>query len=206
MLRFNERLASSYFNPRRLAPTFPAGVAAEPRVNGDIGQEGPVGGWSLLVENAGGATRRFELAEIKALPRQEMVTELKCIEGWSTPVHWAGARLVDFMTTYRMGTRSGNPPDPKEKSDDLLPYVRMETPDKKYYVGLEMASALHPQTLLCYEMNGQPLTDEHGAPLRLVIPVKYGIKNIKRIGTITFSDTRPRDYWAERGYDWYSGL
>src|SRR6516162_1481536 len=51
MLRFNERLASSYFNPSRLAPTFPAGVAAEPRVNGDIGQEGPVGGWSLLVEN-----------------------------------------------------------------------------------------------------------------------------------------------------------
>jgi DMSO/TMAO reductase YedYZ molybdopterin-dependent catalytic subunit len=68
-----------------------------------------------------------------------------------------------------------------------------------------MASALHPQTLLCYEMGGQPLTPDHGAPLRLVIPVKYGIKNLKQIGTIRFTDHRPADYWAERGYDWYAG-
>ncbi len=82
---------------------------------------------------------------------------------------------------------------------------RAETPDREYYVGLDMASALHPQTLLCYEMDGRPLTPDHGAPLRLVIPVKYGIKNLKRIGTIRFADVRPADYWAERGYDWYSG-
>ena len=68
-----------------------------------------------------------------------------------------------------------------------------------------MASALHPQTLLCYEMDGQPLTPEHGAPIRLVIPVKYGFKSIKRIGTIRFTDRRPADYWAEQGYDWYAG-
>jgi DMSO/TMAO reductase YedYZ molybdopterin-dependent catalytic subunit len=54
-------------------------------------------------------------------------------------------------------------------------------------------------------MNHQPLTSEHGAPLRLVIPVKYGIKYIKWIGTIRFTDERPADYWAERGYDWYAG-
>ena len=54
-------------------------------------------------------------------------------------------------------------------------------------------------------MNGQPLTLAHGAPLRLVIPVKYGYKNIKRIGTIRFTATRPADYWAEQGYDWYAG-
>lgn len=83
--------------------------------------------------------------------------------------------------------------------------MSLETPDGGYYVGLDMESALHPQTLLCYEMNGQPLSLEHGAPLRLVIPVKYGIKNIKRIGTIRYTDTRPADYWAERGYDWYAG-
>ena len=69
----------------------------------------------------------------------------------------------------------------------------------------DMASALHPQTLLCYEMNGRPLTPAHGAPLRLVIPIKYGIKNLKQIGTIQFTDERPADYWAERGYDWYAG-
>ena len=84
--------------------------------------------------------------------------------------------------------------------------MALETPDGDYYVGLDMASAMHPQTLLCYEMNGEALTSEHGAPLRLVIPVKYGVKNLKRIGKINFSDSRPRDYWAERGYDWYAGF
>jgi hypothetical protein len=72
-------------------------------------------------------------------------------------------------------------------------------------MGIDAESAFHPQTLLCYEMNGMPLAPEHGAPLRLVIPVKYGIKNLKRIGTIHFTDERPADYWAERGYDWYVG-
>ena len=65
---------------------------------------------------------------------------------------------------------------------------------------------MHPQTLLAFEMNGENLRLKNGAPLRLVIPVKYGIKNIKRIGKIFFSDQRPPDYWAEQGYDWYAGL
>ncbi len=64
---------------------------------------------------------------------------------------------------------------------------------------------LHPQTLLCYEMQGAPLTLAHGAPLRLVTPLKYGVKHLKRIGVLRFMDARPEDYWAERGYDWYIG-
>ncbi|HEY4108690.1 molybdopterin-dependent oxidoreductase, partial [Puia sp.] len=59
---------------------------------------------------------------------------------------------------------------------------------------------------LCYEMTGQPLPANHGAPLRLIIPVKYGVKNLKRIGRMNFSNDRPRDYWFERGYDYYCGL
>src|SRR6267143_1311005 len=70
-----------------------------------------------------------------------------------------------------------------------------------YFVGLDMQSAAHPQTLLAYELNGQPLTWQHGAPLRLAIPVKYRIKNIKRLGVIRYTNVRPADYWAERGYD-----
>ncbi len=145
------------------------------------------------------------LADIKRLPRVEMTTELKCIEGWSVIVHWAGARLSDFAATYQPPTRNGASPDVRQRPQDLVRYVGLETPDEGYYVGLDMASALHPQTLLCYEMNGQPLTLAHGAPLRLVTPVKYGIKHIKRIGRISFTDERPADFWAERGYDWYSG-
>jgi DMSO/TMAO reductase YedYZ molybdopterin-dependent catalytic subunit len=68
-----------------------------------------------------------------------------------------------------------------------------------------MPSALQSQTLLCYEMNGKPLPVNQGFPLRLIIPVKYGIKHLKRIGTMFFSNDKPADYWAERGYDYYAG-
>ena len=134
-----------------------------------------------------------------------MTTELRCIEGWSDG-RALGRRAAGGP---RRGHGFGDPQRPARRSDrhadDLLGYAALETPDREYYVGLDMASALHPQTLLCYEMDGQPLTPEHGAPLRLVIPVKYGIKNLKQIGTIRFTDVRPADYWAERGYDWYAG-
>lgn len=86
-----------------------------------------------------------------------------------------------------------------------MKYISLATPDKGYYVGIDMPSALHPQTLLCYEMNGKPLPVNQGFPLRLIIPVKYGIKHLKRIGTIYFSNDKPADYWAERGYDYYAG-
>ena len=87
-----------------------------------------------------------------------------------------------------------------------MKYVGMMTPDEEYYVGVDMPSALHPQTILCYEHNNKPLTPDHGYPLRLIIPVKYGIKSIKRIGSMYFDNEKPSDYWAERGYDYYSGL
>jgi DMSO/TMAO reductase YedYZ molybdopterin-dependent catalytic subunit len=205
VLGLNERLARTAFRPSRTAPEFPRDAARQPRVNGRIGLDPTIdpAAWRLRVigtSGAGGA-RLFRLVEIKALPRVEMTTELKCIEGWSTVVQWAGARLADVAALTGLATRSGLRDDP----GDLLRYAALETPDAAYYVGLDMASALHPQTLLCYEMGGRPLTADHGAPLRLVIPVKYGIKSLKQIGTLRFTDSRPADYWAERGYDWYAG-
>ena len=140
------------------------------------------------------ANRRSAYRIFKRCPKIVMNTELKCIEGWSRVIQWGGARFRDFVARYYAD--SVNPDQ----------YVAVQTPDGEYYVGLDMASAMHPQTLLCYEMNGQPLQTQHGAPLRLVVPVKYGIKNLKRIGRIDFSDSRPKDYWAERGYDWYAGF
>ena len=145
------------------------------------------------------------LDDIKSLPRVEMTTELKCIEGWSVVVNWTGARFSDFIGKYQPATRNGSQPDAANHPENLVPYISMVTPDGGYYVGMDMPSILHPQTLLAYEMNGAPLTLEHGAPLRLVTPTKYGIKQIKRIGRISFTGERPADYWAERGYDWYSG-
>jgi DMSO/TMAO reductase YedYZ molybdopterin-dependent catalytic subunit len=209
MLQLNERLAGSLFSDSRLAPTYARSRAAErPRVNGHIGIDAPIdpATWRLRVEDAGGRKTSLSLEDITKLPRTEIVTELKCIEGWVEIVHWGGTPLRDFAAHYRLGTRSGAVLDPRRDPADLWPYVSLATPDRGYYVGLDIASALHPQTLLCWEMNGRPLSSGHGAPLRLIIPVKYGIKNIKRIGVIRFQDERPGDYWAERGYDWYAGL
>ncbi len=107
-------------------------------------------------------------------------------------MHWGGTRFQDFAKAY--------PPARGMK------YVSMETPDGEYFVGLDLESALQPQTLLCYEMSGEAITEEHGAPLRLCIPTKYGIKNIKQIAKIEYRSERPKDYWAERGYDWFAGL
>jgi DMSO/TMAO reductase YedYZ molybdopterin-dependent catalytic subunit len=203
MLSFNEKLSQAYFREGRLSPSFSQDEAAEPRVNGDIGLPHEVEkDWRLKVAGSG-TEEVLTLSSIKYLPRYEMVTELKCIEGWSTVVQWAGARFADFIAQSPQASRSGRRPEGKRT--DLFDYVSLTTPNNGYYVGLDQASALHRQTLLCYEMNGQPLTAGHGAPLRLVIPLKYGIKNIKCIGSIRFTDRRPEDYWAERGYDWYAG-
>ena len=206
MLQFNERVSGALFKDTRLAPTFAAALADEPRVNGHVGLGDGFRAdqWQLRVKGTKGREKLLSLADIQALPKVEMITELKCIEGWSNVVKWTGARLFDLATRYGFGTRNGEPFDANRR-ENWVDYVRMATPDEDYYVGLDIASALHPQTLLCYAMNDESLTAGHGAPLRLAIPVKYGIKNIKRIGTLEFTDRRPADYWAERGYDWYAG-
>ena len=121
-------------------------------------------------------------------------------------MQFGGVRFVDFVTRFGLATRSGRAPDPERDPQDLYRYVYLATPNEGYYVGLYMASALHPQTLLCDTMNWQALSRQHGAPLRLYLAVKYGFKSLKRVALIRFQDERPRDYWADRGYDWYAGL
>jgi DMSO/TMAO reductase YedYZ molybdopterin-dependent catalytic subunit len=192
VLGVNEKIARAWFSEGRLARTFDPAESGMPRANGDEGLDAGFdpAQWNLRLVTPAGREVPLTLADIQALPRVEMTTELRCIEGWSQVVHWTGARLRDFAARYQV----------------QAPYVSLETPGAGYYVGLDSASALHPQTLLCYEMQGAPLAPEHGAPLRLVTPVKYGIKSIKRIGAIKFQDARPADYWAEQGYDWYAGL
>lgn len=200
VLQTNEEIGRDFFNASRLAPTFSASRIEPIRTNGLFGlsEDFDVAQWELTVEGLADeneSIKQIKLAQIKALPRVEMITELKCIEGWAVVNRWVGARLSDFMTKYPPATLDG----------ELPAYVGLATPDGGYYVGLEMEAAQHPQTLLCYEMNGKPLAPENGAPLRLAIPVKYGIKNIKRIGTLTYTNQRPPDYWHQQGYDYYAG-
>ncbi len=136
------------------------------------------------------------LPAIMKLPRHELVTQFKCIEGWSQIVHWAGVRMADFLEAYPPASIDGREPK----------YVYMETPNGDYYVGYDLAALRHPQMLLVTEMMGQPLTQKHGAPLRLHAPTRYGYKQIKRIGLIAYTDVKPDDYWTKLGYDWYAGL
>jgi DMSO/TMAO reductase YedYZ molybdopterin-dependent catalytic subunit len=197
VLNTNEKVFTTLFANNHLAKTFPVSAASpRVRVNGDAGMDDnfDAAHWKLqLVRNAGD-TIYITMDDIKALPKTDVIFDFKCIEGWSQVTHWGGVKFSDFAKKYKLDWQS------------LLGYTGLRTPDNKYYVGIDSKSMLHPQTILCYEMNGKPLPMNQGYPLRLIIPVKYGVKHLKRIGTIFFSNQRPPDYWFERGYDYYAGL
>ncbi len=199
VLEFNERVAQRFFSNDHRAPEFPVESAVEPRVNGRVGLDSAISSTAWTVQVRGQVDRLVPLAEILALPTLTMTTEFKCVEGWSRVVSWKGVRLADFLAKFGQGSQYVGLSTPPDMLD-------LQGQPDVYHVGLDRASALHPQTLLCYEMNGQRLTPAHGAPLRLVSAVKYGYKSIKRIGVIELTDRRPPDYWAQRGYDWYGGL
>jgi hypothetical protein len=196
-LNFNESFFTNIFSANHLAKAYPvSAVAPKIRVNGDagMGDDFDPATWQLHVVKAPGDTLLISLDDLKALPKTDVIFDFKCIEGWSQVTHWAGVKFSDFAKHYGLD------------EDVKMKYTSLETPDDAYYVGIDNLSMMQPQTILCYEMNGAPLPFNQGAPLRLIIPVKYGIKHLKRIGMISFSDTRPKDYWYERGYDYYSGL
>ena len=206
-LGLHERLGRATFRAASRSPEWPIGEAKMPIVNGMIGIQDPAEiAWSLRVTGAGGeaGAKTFSLDQLKALdlPRVEIITELKCVEGWSTPVRWGGVRLVDLAARIGLASRSGRLGPPT----DPFSFAGLETPDRRYYVGLDIESALHEQTLLCDEMDGQPIAHRHGAPLRLYVPVKYGYKSLKQVGLIRFTDRRPADFWEREGFDWYAGL
>lgn len=195
-LQINETIFSSVFDSSKKVKEYPVNEAVKKvRVNGDAGMDGELdsASWRLHVVRGDADTLVLTLADIKKLPKKEIVFDFKCIEGWSQVTHWGGVPFSTFVKAYGLN------------KEGKMKYVGLVTPDKKYYVGIDMPSALQSQTLLCYEMNGKELPMDQGYPLRLIIPVKYGIKHLKRIGTLFFSNSKPADYWAERGYDYYAG-
>jgi len=166
------------------------------KLSGKRNQGTAEAGASYSSLNIGTPGLLLAMEDLAKLPKVELITQFKCIEGWSQIRQWAGYRLRDLMEMY-----------PPQKVNGREPrYVYMETPDGDYYVGYDMKAARHPQSLLVTEMSGAPLTESHGAPLRLHTPIKYGYKQIKRIGLIAYTDLRPDDYWEKLGYDWYAGL
>lgn len=195
----NEKIWRLLQSPKKMSTTKPTPEKGRPpRVNGMLGlkSEREINNYKIEVLS-GNKSISLTPTDIKLLPKVGYSTDFKCIEGWSEVTQFAGARFSTFMNQFKLG---------KKPDGTYYQYVGLETPDKEYYVSIDMESMLHDQTLLAYEMNLAPLSEENGNPLRLVIPIKYGIKSLKRIGRIFFSDQRPPDYWAERGYDWFSGL
>jgi DMSO/TMAO reductase YedYZ molybdopterin-dependent catalytic subunit len=130
----------------------------------------------------------------------EQITRLVCVEGWSAVAWWAGLTFDHLLRAY--------PPASSAKWVRVESSVNLDAsgnPDP-YFMSLDLATARHPQTLLATHLNGQPLTVEHGAPLRLLVPVKLGLKNVKAITKLTYVTQEPRDYWAERGYSYFDGI
>lgn len=123
-----------------------------------------------------------------------------CVEGWSAIAWWSGLKFDDFLQAY--------PPVSQAKWARIESSVNLDAygnPDP-YYASLDLATARQPQTLLATHYNGQPLTVDHGAPLRLRVPVKLGLKNVKAITRISYRKEEPKDYWAKRGYSRYDGI
>jgi DMSO/TMAO reductase YedYZ molybdopterin-dependent catalytic subunit len=197
MLRFNESFEGLLFSPSRLAPeapekdltpegAFPAYFIAETMPFPPAGLSLKVGG---MVAHPG----TFTLEQLKSMPRTDMRVRHHCVEGWSAVAAWHGLRLSELARAVGV--------DPRVK------YVEFHSFDEDYWSSWDLGSALHPQTLLAYGMNGHDLHPDHGAPLRVYSAIKLGYKNVKYLTEVNFLSTRTGGgYWEDQGYDWFAGV
>jgi DMSO/TMAO reductase YedYZ molybdopterin-dependent catalytic subunit len=204
VLTFDDDVAEALFSSDRRVRTYARSEVTrlKPNYHGRTPAPESLADWSLEVSHLeSGQPERLTLETLRArLPLREQVTRLVCVEGWSAIAWWGGFAFADFMKAY--------PPAPGTRFVALRSEVNLDArgnPDP-YFVSLDLATALHPQTLLATHLGGAPLTAAHGAPLRLVAPVKLGLKNIKAITQIGFQPDEPSDYWNLRGYSKYDGL
>lgn len=196
-LGFSDWASTKFFRSGHLAPTF---VDAEltpfdkfPINDYDVDDpEVDLDRWTLTVTGAVQKPGEYTMNQIQALPKVTQNTRHVCVEGWDVIGRFGGARLSDFLTTIG--------------ADPGASFIAVECADD-YYESLDIATALHPQTLLCYEMYGQPLTREHGAPLRLTIPTKIGYKQAKYLTDLRVTHVLERaGYWEDQGYSEFYGL
>jgi DMSO/TMAO reductase YedYZ molybdopterin-dependent catalytic subunit len=128
---------------------------------------------------------------LRALPQQSQITRHCCVEGWSAIGKWGGVPFADFLK--RIG------------ADTTAQYVGFRCADN-YYTSIDMATALHPQTILALTYADEPLPVKYGAPMKLRIPTKLGFKNPKHIIAIFVTNTYPGGYWEDQGYNWFGGM
>ncbi|MEP9368007.1 molybdopterin-dependent oxidoreductase [Xanthobacter sp. VNH20] len=193
---FNDRVQALLFNPNKLAPTYSVDqVVKPPRFNAyyEIEDVKPIdlSTWKLELAGLISDKRPWTLDQVYALPEQEIIIKHICVEGWDYIGQWSGPNLRNFLT--RIG------------ADLNAKYVAFHGNDD-YMECIDMASALHPQTILATKYAGEPITDPYGAPLRLRTAVKLGFKNPKWIRAIEVTNTYPGGFWEDQGFNWFAGL
>jgi DMSO/TMAO reductase YedYZ molybdopterin-dependent catalytic subunit len=203
-LRIDDDVAEALYSGTRRVPTYTKSqiTPLKNNYNGATPDPGYISGWKLTLDGlTSGLSISLDIQNLLTrFPVHEQITRLVCVEGWSSIAWWAGLRLDDLIRAY--------PPMSQAKWARVESSVNLDgsgNPDP-YFMSLDLATARHPQTLLATHFNGEPLTVDHGAPLRLLVPMKLGLKNVKAITRITYVVEEPRDYWAERGYSRYDGI
>jgi len=203
-LRIDDDVAEALYSGNRRVPTYTKSqiTPLKNNYNGATPDPGYISAWNLTIDGLdSGLSISLDVRNLMTrFSVHEQITRLVCVEGWSAIAWWAGLRFDDLLRAY--------PPTSQAKWARVESSVNLDNsgnPDP-YFMSIDLATARHPQTLLATHFNGQPLTVDHGAPLRLLVPVKLGLKNVKAITRITYSAEEPRDYWAERGYSDYDGI
>jgi DMSO/TMAO reductase YedYZ molybdopterin-dependent catalytic subunit len=192
----NQRVEELLLNPQKLAAEYPVS-SIEPqelRINTfeDTPKINPAT-FKLVIDGAVNQPMQLSMSDIQKMPLQSMVIRHICVEGWAAIVQWGGVRLKDLIALAQPQATAR--------------YVYFKSGDG-YYNSWDMPSALHPQTLLAYQMNGQPLPIDNGAPLRLAAPIKLGYKQSKWVTRVTLMNQLPskKGYWEDQGYEWFGGL
>jgi len=204
VLTFDDYVAEALYSPTRSVRTYSRHDVTPLRNNYEGRTPGSeyLGAWTLTLSGlASGRDVELRIAGLLGgFAHHEQVTRLVCVEGWSAIAWWGGLRFVDLLRAY--------PPAPGTRWASIESAVNLDYAGRAdpYYVSIDLPTARHAQTLLATHYNGAPLTVDHGAPLRLVAPMKLGLKNIKAITRIAYTRDEPRDYWGVRGYSKYDGL
>ncbi|WP_250125874.1 molybdopterin-dependent oxidoreductase [Chroococcidiopsis sp. CCMEE 29] len=192
----NQTVEALLFNPQKPVPEFPVSAIEPDALLINTFDFTPVIDpvtFRLTVDGEVNNPLNLSMADIQQLPLTAMTIRHVCVEGWAAIVQWGGVRSRDIIA---LAQPKGN-----------VGYAYFKSADG-YYESWDIASALHPQTLLAYQKNGQPLPVENGAPLRLASPIKLGYKQSKWVTRITLvSHLLPaKGYWEDQGYEWYAGL
>jgi DMSO/TMAO reductase YedYZ molybdopterin-dependent catalytic subunit len=194
MLRFNDRVQAVLFSRTRLAQTYPVSAVTKPFRFNAYYEEWQVRDvppdWRLELSGHIADKTPWTIDKLRALPREAQITRHICIEGWSQIGQWSGVPLHVFLRTVG--------------ADLKARYVSFKCFDG-YSTSIDMASALHPQTILALDFIDEPLAPEWGAPVRLRIPTKLGFKSAKNIRAISVTNAYPGGYWEDQGYNWFSG-